>query len=403
MSLATTVLVDSNAESLPPLFSVGFTHGVLEPSGYKNVQADIYQHQNSDRLCKLVVQTDQMDYAGNYDCIKRDEGKFIGVEDPETNEMTLIPLKRVRVRPAVSIAEEGSEHDLVPDVKPMTRQEQFESMIEAFGGAKQKRNMQLKRKHAIHKDMIHEALDLSGIDNVSAPTTPSRSADQDKDEQVLPPHDTTTKDLASCYPMDEYFPPNIRADLEEFISELMEVDSSVLADWRKEERYPAFIQDQLEKLPLAEHQRRKRLVIIKYLLFLIKLFNLRANDLKQKDPFSASDPNQIYEMPASCLNYILEHYTIKSGRSRSVPPRIKDKIFVIIILLGLHLENYTLATNQLLSTVKVGTKKLTSISKAMGCKVRVNKMGRTPEIVVTLAAPLTFPVPTARPSFKSRR
>lgn len=38
-----------------------------------------------------------------------DEGKYVGVVDPDTNEMTLIPLKQVKLRPAVSIAGEVVE------------------------------------------------------------------------------------------------------------------------------------------------------------------------------------------------------------------------------------------------------------------------------------------------------
>ena len=56
--------------------------------------------------------------------LSRDEGKYIGVEDPDTNEMTLIPLKRIRVRPAVSVVQEACEEEDIQAATTKTRQEQ---------------------------------------------------------------------------------------------------------------------------------------------------------------------------------------------------------------------------------------------------------------------------------------
>ena len=47
-------------------------------------------------------------------------------------------------------------------------------------------------------------------------------------------------------------------------------------------RYPQYIQAQLEKLPLAELQRKEAAILVKYLSFMMKLYTLRAADLKQK-------------------------------------------------------------------------------------------------------------------------
>lgn len=58
-----------------------------------------------------------------------DEGKYVGVEDCDTGEMTLIPLKRIRVRPAVTIACEGDDSDIVPSTQPLTRQEQVHLIL----------------------------------------------------------------------------------------------------------------------------------------------------------------------------------------------------------------------------------------------------------------------------------
>lgn len=46
------------------------------------------------------------------------------MEDPETNEMTLVPVKRIRLRPAVSIIQEGGDDDdwVAPHLK--SRQEE---------------------------------------------------------------------------------------------------------------------------------------------------------------------------------------------------------------------------------------------------------------------------------------
>lgn len=53
--------------------------------------------------------------------VSRDEGRYVGVEDPETGKVTLIPLKQVRLRPAISITQEFEEE--IPEPK-RSRQEQ---------------------------------------------------------------------------------------------------------------------------------------------------------------------------------------------------------------------------------------------------------------------------------------
>lgn len=42
---------------------------------------------------------------------------------------------------------------------------------------------------------------------------------------------------------------------------------------------------------------------------------------------------------------------------RNIPSRLKDKAFIVILLLALQLEHFTLPTNKLLSDFKVGSKK----------------------------------------------
>ena len=57
---------------------------------------------------------------------------------------------------------------------------QHDSLIDTFGGAKQKQNMLRRKKHGINKEMIVDALDAAGMENVaiSEPTTPSTPIQQ---------------------------------------------------------------------------------------------------------------------------------------------------------------------------------------------------------------------------------
>ena len=50
----------------------------------------------------------------------RDGGKYAGIVDSESGEITLVPLKHVRLRPAISITQEVDDE---PPEPKMSRQE----------------------------------------------------------------------------------------------------------------------------------------------------------------------------------------------------------------------------------------------------------------------------------------
>lgn len=52
-------------------------------------------------------------------------------------------------------------------------------MVEAFGGARQKQGVTRRQKHDINRDMIHDALDQVGVDNIPAsePATPKANGE----------------------------------------------------------------------------------------------------------------------------------------------------------------------------------------------------------------------------------
>lgn len=395
MASRTVRAVTKNTDDLKPLFSVSFTNGLLDPSAYNTVSARVLKCKHSERLHKLVVKAGDMEYAGDYDQSTRDDGKYIGVEDIESGEMTLVPLKRVRLRPAVSLGQEPDEW-IEPAKK--SRQEQNDSLIEAFGGAKQKQRVMKRKRHGLDQDMINAALDSANVEDISVTDsstveTPVKTA---AEEDILPPHDTETTNPDKCYPLEGYFPEYIRKDLEEFVDDFA-CDASTLAAWKSSKRYPEFILTQLEKLPLEELHRRKTSVYIKYLLFLLRLHAFKSIDLKQKDPFSSQDNESLYQMPGSCFDYLLNTYTVKAGKSRVFPQRLKDKALITILLLALRLENNSFCCNKLMADLKVGGKKICDLAKAMGCKAKMNRKAQVPEIILELAAPLKFPAATPAP------
>ena len=46
---------------------------------------------------------------------------------------------------------------------------QNDSLIESFGGAKQRQNMLRRHKHGIDKAMIYDALDTAGVETMDLP------------------------------------------------------------------------------------------------------------------------------------------------------------------------------------------------------------------------------------------
>lgn len=52
----------------------------------------------------------------------RDDGRYVGIEDPETGTMTIVPLKRVKLRPAVCLPGQAADDELDAPAKKKTEQ-----------------------------------------------------------------------------------------------------------------------------------------------------------------------------------------------------------------------------------------------------------------------------------------
>ena len=56
-------------------------------------------------------------------------------------------------------------------------------------------------------------------------------------------------------------------------------------EWRKNQTYCSFVDNQLSLLPMNPQQREKKSCLVMYLQYMIILYRLRANDLKKKGKY----------------------------------------------------------------------------------------------------------------------
>ena len=126
--------------------------------------------------------------------------------------------------------------------------------------------------------------------------------------------------------------------------------------------------------------------------YLILLYKLRAAQLRTKSPLSA------YEVSDACMHRLFNLYTVNSndnaqGKSiRSMPRRLKDKLTCHILVMALHLEDFSAGLQVLQKDLKLSIQRLSDFSQALGCHLRSQVGVIDKKKVVCKIANLTLPL-----------
>jgi len=122
------------------------------------------------------------------------------------------------------------------------------------------------------------------------------------------------------------------------------------------------------------------------------LYKLKAAQLRTKSPLSA------YEVNDSLMTKLFHLYTVNSNDNaqaksiRSMPRRLKDKLTCHILVLALHLEDFSAGLEVLQKDLKLSMQRLSDFSQALGCHVRSQVVMVDKKKVVCKTANLTLPL-----------
>ncbi|VDN98676.1 unnamed protein product [Rodentolepis nana] len=248
----------------------------------------------------------------------------------------------------------------------------------------------------------------SGVSKVNSETQ-DKGNEATQKEQLLPKFDQQTKIVSQIFPLSSLIPPSIASALAQEANAISTADDKALQDLIKRNRYPSFLADRLQYLPLdnlesvsvsqpAAKRRRKdasgglgermtriqMATIIAYLNHMFRLFQLRMNELQQKMPL----PNA----PALVAKDLLSKFTtltVQAGKSRSknrrlpylhlrlITPMLRDKLIYHILILILHCDNFSTVIDKLPIDFKMSSVTLKKYFTFIGCTFAVKEVKQT--------------------------
>lgn len=129
-----------------------------------------------------------------------------------------------------------------------------------------------------------------------------------------------------------------------------------------------------------------------YINYLILLYKLKAAQLRTKSPMIS------YEVPESAINKIFGLYTVVSNANaqgknmRTMPRRLKDKLTCHILVLSMHLDDFSTNLEMLQKDLKLSMQRLSDFYQALGCYVSSQVTTVNKKKIISKAANLKLPL-----------
>ena len=171
--------------------------------------------------------------------------------------------------------------------------------------------------------------------------------------------------------------------------------NEAILKWQSMNIYPEYVCEHLSKLINSKSNYQYKMQKCKqlaYMSFLILLYRLKPAQLRSKAPMTT------YEVPDSAVNKIFSLYTVVSAANanaknmRTIPRRLKDKLTCHILVMALHIEDFSAGLEMLQKDLKLSMQRLSDFCQAMGCFVRGQVTTINGKKVVSKIANLTLPL-----------
>ncbi|ESN94501.1 hypothetical protein HELRODRAFT_164358 [Helobdella robusta] len=275
-------------------------------------------------------------------------------------------------------------------------------LIKAFGSTKGKRLIDSRERNAVIQESYESSIGAA-INNSKIESNGFKDDDADKAKNsdssldYLPKHNLNALQVQDIYPMNQIISDAEMDALATPAIIFTESTVKLITEWSNNKTYPSFICDRLKYLPVDDAARAKKCKQFMYLRYLLFLYSLKYAALRKKE-FMPPD------IPPLVKSNMVGKFTIPvAGHkfARSIPPKTKDSILFHILVLCLHIDDFSLNVSDL--NVDLPGKDLLKYLRLLGCKVTVNRGDKSVknDAKAILTVPLTFP--TFSPSKKNKR
>lgn len=366
----------NNVDDSRPIL-VQFENGMLKDECKMTTQFKYLRSKvpkSSKRM--LIANTGSLTYTGNIMNKQKSLVKYyIGVMDKKTNKIEDIEACQICILKP-KLADESAMEDK-KDIK--TFRQKSDTLVEAFGSAKQKRLLSARKKNeSVNETISDKVADVAKKILVETPRTPKTAVSPTDDMLIIPPMNKEARNIQEIYHIDDIISFQDYQLLKGQAQEIIKCDNETLQTWKNEERYPQFILHHISQLPIRSSEREERACYLCYLNYLITVFKLTYKDVHKKDPCPG--------IPNPLKTRILDNFThSENGRNRCVPKKYKDKLLCYILVLSLVVEEYEMNCNLLMKDLKLGVARISKLLRAIGCSVRtVNTKKRKADDVTSV-------------------
>jgi DNA-directed RNA polymerase I subunit RPA49 len=361
---------------------VYFTHADLKSGEQIDASiAEVECTENSNKP-KKKLKLSVCDESMNYEAQEEDESPYcIGICNRENGEISIIQTKFFVMKPSCFLKQNG-DNDLDKDKPSFT--DRLNSLTEAFGSSRKRKALHTKLKNKLDSQTLDQAADtaiqasvdnrnklMASVDNEPTSTVPLSVVEQ---YAILPTPNKDASKPSEVYPIDSVSLTQNELDTltlalaTKFLSTTREITES----WKAKQIYPEYIVNRLPSILNSKVQQLKlnKCKLLAYINFLIKLYQLKSAQLRSKQPMKAA------EIPDQLIEKLLCMYTVVSannagGKSmRSMPRRLKDKLACHIMIVALHIDDFTCDLQSLQKDLKISIQRLIDYYLALGCHIK---------------------------------
>lgn len=369
-----------------------FTNGKLCEEYAADVKFGLFESTKASKRRKLVAETDSMTYTGHNtsDSISAPFYKYmLAVRDKDSGKIEVFNTDVFHMKPYWPDEEVDKDSSKKSNLNWM---DQRDLLTSEFGSKKKVRAMKSRLRNRIATDVLEQALTTAAdtaLNTTATDVTDVMNKMQDEHaSSLLPPYDIDAKSPDKVYNIDDIISASEQAALENACIPFMECTQQQITEWETNKTYSEYVLAHLRTLPIEEKARKSKASVLTYTQYMMQLYCLKVANLKRKDPFGGS------AMPTTVKRKMLNTYTVVIDGKLCIPPRLKDKLAINIIVLCLFIDQYTMDIPLLQRALKMGEMRLIEFCLALGCKYTSRKVktehGSKSIKSVKLTVPLQF-------------
>jgi DNA-directed RNA polymerase I subunit RPA49 len=397
-----------NAESI---------NGKLSLSDYQGGKTSLSKTKLLKKL-KLTIENESM----NYEATQEDDSPFmIGILDQDTDKLSIVETPFFVLKPEcyMNRANDDESNDENKD-KNMSYSDKLNSLTSAFGSSRKRKAMQTKLKNKLDTETLDTAVNAAVKETIENrknnlnDTIIGENSEQNEmnstlaeQYSIIPTPNKNAKQPADVYDIEEVLISKSEIDTYtiELATKYASATHEIIKYWKEKQVYSDYICDRLFVATSSRvHQNKfNKCKLLAYMNFLLKLYQLKLPQLRSKTPLKS------YDVSDALSSKLLDKYTVVSasnanGRNiRSMPRRLKDKLTCHIMILALHIDDYSTDLQALQKDLKISVQKLTDYYTALGCHIKSHATTIDNKKVIAKSALLTLPLNEVKPSESKKR